>query len=127
MQPRICLSRVERFVQALEQAMPPSYNKQCTKGWSCGSTCISKSKKCSKTASGGKASYAQSLAKYVGKLASRNTSRLATGKRVGGAQTDAPSLKKDVQRTEQIRRIAKNAGWDNKLDWRTGQWSDPTG
>lgn len=122
MQPRICLSRVERFVQALEQAMPPSYNKQCVKGWSCGSTCISKSKKCSKTAGGAKLSYAQALTKYVGKLASRNTSRLATGKRVGGAKTDSPSLKKDVQKLEQARQLGLREGDTSWPDWRTGDW-----
>jgi len=74
MRPRICLSRVERFFLALEQAMPPSYdkNKNCTKGYACGDSCISRTRKCRKQANG---TPKQEYVEAIGKKKKRTTKK----------------------------------------------------
>jgi len=74
MRPRICLSRVERFILALEQAMPPSYDqkKNCTKGYACGDSCISRTRKCRKQANG---TPKQEYVEAIGKTKKRTTKK----------------------------------------------------
>jgi len=100
--PRICLSRVERFIQEIEIINPEfTKKKNCTDGYSCGNTCISKNNKCRQKAEEDKKPVLESLSKVTATSKTKTTDASAASSQ----GTDNPAtLQPPINESELLRR-----------------------